>query len=225
MDKLTIGFDVYGTLVDPLEMGQYLDALIGKKSKEFAVAWRKKQLEYTFRRGLMHDYQDFDVCTQQALKFAMKFLNVEIDNENQSNLLSLYTKLQPFTDVIPALKKLKQSNYILVAFSNGIESTLRTLLSNANLLDYLEDIVSVNAIRTFKPDPKVYEYLAIQTKSKLSNCWVVSSNPFDVIGGKSAGINAAWIQRSDQNIFDPWEYNPDITANNLLEFCKILGEE
>lgn len=225
MNNLTIGFDVYGTLVDPLEMSQYLNSLIGEKANEFAVVWRQKQLEYTFRRGLMQSYQNFDVCTEQALKFAMQVLDVEIENENQSNLLSLYTKLQPFPDVVPALKKLKQSDCILVAFSNGVESTLKTLLSNANLLDYLEDIVSVDALRTFKPNPKFYEYLAIQTKSKLSNCWVVSSNPFDVIGGKYAGINAAWIQRSYQNIFDPWEYNPDITANNLLEFCKVLGEE
>jgi len=224
MNNITIGFDVYGTLVDPLEMGKYLNSLIGKKSNDFAVVWRQKQLEYTFRRGLMHNYQDFDVCTQQALKFTMKFLDVEIENKDQKILLSLYTKLQPFTDVVPALKKLKQSNCILVAFSNGVESTLRTLLSNASLLDYLEDIVSVDSLRTFKPDPKVYEYLAIRTKSELSNCWVVSSNPFDVIGGKSAGINAAWIQRSNQNIFDPWEYNPDITANSLLEFIKYLGK-
>ena len=101
---------------------------------------------------------------------------------------------------------------------------MRTLLTNANLLVYLEDILSVDTLKTFKPNPKVYEYLATQTKSELSNCWIVSSNPFDVIGGKSAGINAAWIKRSSQNIFDPWEYEPDITAKDLLEFYEKLGQ-
>ena len=222
MKKITIGFDVYGTLVDPLEMSQYLHKLIGEKSKLFAEIWRQKQLEYTFRRGLMNRYQDFDVCTQQAMQYAIEYFDVSLSSEEQNNLLSLYTTLQPFSDVEPALKTLKQNNYVLVAFSNGIPSTLKALLSNAKLFDYLEDIVSVDELRTFKPDPRVYEYLVIKTGADLANCWVVSSNPFDVIGGKSAGLKTAWIQRDTSNIFDPWEYKPDITAKDLIEFAAHL---
>ena len=218
--KLTIGFDVYGTLVDPLEMSQYLHKLIGENSKQFAEIWRQKQLEYTFRRGLMNRYQDFDICTQHAMKYAQKYLNVSFSSSEKTNLLNQYKTLQPFPDVVPALKALKQSNYILVAFSNGVQSSLKTLLSNTKLLDYLEDIVSVDALQTFKPNPKVYEYLTTQTGSDKLNCWVVSSNPFDVIGGKSVGLNAAWIQRDANNIFDPWEYKPDITVKDLIEFAN-----
>ena len=222
MKKITIGFDVYGTLVDPLEIGQHLYELFGERSKQFAVIWRQKQLEYTFRRGLMDRYQDFDVCTQQALQYTMKDLGINFSSTEITGLLDLYKTLQPFPDVIPALKKLKNSNYSLVAFSNGVKSTLNTLLSNAKLFKYFADVISVDAIQTFKPNPKVYKYLATQTKTDLSNCWVVSSNPFDVIGGKSAGIHAAWIQRDINNTFDPWEYEPDLKAKDLIEFSQQL---
>ena len=49
-----IAFDVYGTLVDPLEMGERLRPVVGDGLAEpMAQLWREKQLEYTFRRGLM----------------------------------------------------------------------------------------------------------------------------------------------------------------------------
>ena len=222
MKKITIGFDVYGTLVDPLEMSQYLHELIGERSKQFAIIWRQKQLEYTFRRGLMNCYEDFDVCTQQALQYTMKNLGINFSSMEITNLLDLYKTLQAFPDVIPALKKLKKNNYSLVAFSNGIQPTLKILLSNAKIINYFADMISVDAIQTFKPNPKVYKYLATQTKTDLSNCWVVSSNPFDVIGGKFAGIHAAWIKRDAQNIFDPWGYEPDLIAKDLIEFSQQL---
>jgi 2-haloacid dehalogenase len=152
----------------------------------------------------------------------MEYMDISFSSADKNDLLKLYTTLQPFSDVVPALKALKQSNYTLVAFSNGVQSTLKTLLSNANLLDYLEDIVSVDALQTFKPNPIIYKTLATQTGVELTDCWVVSSNPFDVIGGTSAGLNAAWIQRDANNIFDPWEYKPDITVKDLIEFAAHL---
>ena len=222
MKKLTIGLDVYGTLVDPLEVSHYLHNLIGDKNKLFAEVWRQKQLEYTFRRGLMSCYQNFDICVQQALQYSMKYLAVKISSKETNNLLNLYKTLGPFPDVIPALKTLQQNKHTLVAFSNGTPSTLNTLLSNAKLLDYLDDIVSVDELQTFKPNPKVYKHLATKTGTDPANCWVVSSNSFDVIGAKSADLNAAWIQRDMNSIFDPWESSADITAKNLIEFAAYL---
>lgn len=222
MDNLTIGFDVYGTLVDPLELNQILKKLTGKKSELFAELWRQKQLEYTFRRGLMNCYQNFDICTKHALQFAIDYFDIKLSSEEQNNLINYYKQLQPFPDAIPALKILKNGNNKLVAFSNGTPSTLKTLLSNAKLLEYFEKIISVDDIQTYKPNPKVYEHLASETGVDPANCWVVSSNSFDVIGAKSAGLCSAWIARSESAIFDPWEYQPDIRVKNLIEFATYL---
>lgn len=219
MKRLTIGFDVYGTLVDPLEISSYLQKLIGEKAKSFVEIWRQKQLEYTFRRGLMDRYQNFDVCTQQAMQYAMKQLNITLSNEASISVLNLYKTLPAFPDADTALKLLDKDKFKLVAFSNGTPSTLKTLLSNANLLDDLEQLLSVDALQTFKPNPNVYKYLATKTNNNPEHCWLVSSNPFDVIGAKSAGLQTAWIQRDPSNIFDPWEFKPDITAKDLIEFA------
>lgn len=222
MRNLTIGFDVYGTLVDPLKLNIAIKKIIANNSDLFAKLWRQKQLEYTFRRGLMGNYQNFDVCTKHALQYAIDYFGINVSNKEKNILLSYYKTLQPFADAIPALKCLKENNYKLVVFSNGIASTLKTLLTNAKLLKYIDKIISVDEIQTYKPNPKVYEYLASETDTNLSNCWVVSSNSFDIMGAKSAGLNAAWITRNKSNILDPWEYKPDIITKDLIELSNYL---
>jgi len=37
-----------------------------------------------------------------------------------------------------------------------------------------------------------------------SDAWLVSSNPFDVIGVISAGMRAAWVKRSPDALFNSW---------------------
>ncbi len=51
-----IGFDVYGTLVDPLGMERPLEAHVGERALQFASAWRQHQLDSAFRRALMRRY-------------------------------------------------------------------------------------------------------------------------------------------------------------------------
>ena len=126
-----LGFDVYGTLVDPLGMERQLVALFGDRGKAICALWRQEQLEYSFRRGLMRCYEDFDACTRRALEFAAKAHNVELSKAARKQLLTDYLNLPAFPDVLPALEALKEFGCRLLAFSNGVENSLRTLLGNA----------------------------------------------------------------------------------------------
>jgi 2-haloacid dehalogenase len=56
-----------------------------------------------------------------------------------------------------------------------------------------------------------------------ASTWLVSSNPFDVIGAKVAGLKVAWIRRNPRIVFDPWDIPPDLVASNLLEFAQQLA--
>ena len=147
---LAIGFDVYRTLVDPLEMNQHLNRLVGEKADHFAQIWREKQIEYAFRRGLMQKYETFGVCTKQALLFAMHTLNVDFSKNDQDWLIEEYQNLRAFPDVVSGLEALKAQGYTTVAFSNGVEATVRTLLERAGVLPHLDGVVSVDDLKTFK---------------------------------------------------------------------------
>jgi 2-haloacid dehalogenase len=79
----------------------------------------------------------------------------------------------------------------------------------------------VDAIRTFKPDPAVYEYLVAELYAPREMVWLISSNPFDVIGAKACGLRTAWVQRDAKRVFDPWELKPDAVIHNLAELNSI----
>lgn len=218
-----LGFDVYGTLVDPLAMAEPLRALVGEQAGRFAELWRSKQLEYSFRRGLMRRYVDFDVCTRQALRYTQRTLQCELPESDQDRLLEAYLYLPLFPEVAASLTAFKAQGHRLVAFSNGVETSIRALLANAGVLPLLEDVVSVDDLRTFKPDPAVYEYLARRTGRAPAETWLVSSNAWDVIGAKATGLRAAWVKRQPEAVFDPWEVEPDRVVSGLDQLAAAFA--
>jgi 2-haloacid dehalogenase len=220
--SVALGFDVYGTLVDPLRMERRLRTLFGDTADAMSALWRQKQLEYSFRRALMRRYENFDACTRRALSFVLETFKARLSDTAQQQLLVDYLDLPTFPDVKPALGALQASGCVMAAFSNGVESSLRTLLGNAGVLRYLQAVVSVDDLKTFKPNPDVYLYLTERVGRDPEDTWLISANTFDVIGAKAAGLKAAWVRRSPAVVFDPWEFQPDIIVSDLTELASQL---
>ena len=218
----TIGFDVYGTLVDPLAMKAQLEAVAADLAGRMSQLWREKQIEYTFRRALMQKYENFDVCTEQALVFAAKSLGVNLQEEERVALTEAYRSLPAFPDALPAIRSLRAAGFKLAAFSNGVEASLRSLLEHAGILPYLDAVISVDDLKTYKPDPRVYRYLAERLGFPLENTWLASSNGWDMIGAKAAGLRAVWIKRNAEDMLDPWGVRPDLVSPNLEDFSSLL---
>jgi 2-haloacid dehalogenase len=221
--KTVLAFDVYGTLIDPFRMEERLRSVFGEKAKEASELWRSKQIEYSFRRALMKKYQNFNMCTAQALHFVSMHVGIPLSEAIHTELLSDYLRLPAFADVPDALESLAAGGFTMVACSNGTEDAVRGLLAHAGVLERFSKIVSVDAIHTFKPDPAVYEYLVTQAGVPSESVWLVSSNPFDVIGATACGLRTAWVQRDAKRAFDPWEFAPDVVAHSLSELVEKLG--
>ncbi|NKB38702.1 MAG: haloacid dehalogenase type II [Gammaproteobacteria bacterium] len=218
----SIAFDVYGTLIDPLGISNALKPLIGKdKAHAFSETWRSKQLEYTFRRGLMRSYEEFPVCTRQALDYCCLQYNSNLDEVSRRDLMKMYQVLPAYDDVEPALRLLQDLDVQLFAFSNGVERDIQSLLENANLTTYFEGIVSVDEVQSFKPDPEVYNHFLKKTRSESKSTWLVSGNPFDILGAISAGWESIWLQRQEKSIFDPWNEQASEIIKSLDELAQI----
>lgn len=217
-----MGFDVYGTLVDPHAMRTQLEAVAGELAGQMAQLWRENQIQYTFRRSLMQKYENFDVCTEEALTFAANALKLNLRDEDRKELIEAYRRLPLFPDVLPGIRSLEQAGFKLAAFSNGVEDSLHALLEHAGILPHLDAVISVDDLKTFKPDPRVYRYLAERLGHPIEHTWLASSNAWDVIGAKAAGMRAAWIKRNPEEVLDPWGINPDLVASDLMDFSSIL---
>jgi len=149
-------------------------------------------------------------------------LGVPLSDEDHSNLLSKYLKLPAYPDVTSALSEIAAQDIQIAACSNGTERAVRQLLDHAGILPRFSKIVSVDPIRTFKPDPAVYEYLVQELRARRDSVWLVSSNPFDVIGARACGLRTAWVQRDPKRIFDPWEFEPDMIVHSLAELPEKM---
>jgi 2-haloacid dehalogenase len=220
--RVTLAFDVYGTLIDPLGVATTLRTYVGDRAPAFAQAWRDKQLEYTFRRALMRDYRDFPTCTRQALEFIDLRLLTNLPADALDALMKQYLRLPAYPDAVAALELLKARKHRVYAFSNGHPEDLKQLLTQAGLTAQLDDIVSVHPVASFKPDPAVYRHFTDSTGSAVYDTWLVSGNPFDVIGAHGAGWHTAWVRRDATAVFDPWGVQPTVTVADLRELADVV---
>ncbi|MDO6613059.1 haloacid dehalogenase type II [Shewanella sp. 1_MG-2023] len=221
----TLAFDVYGTLINTHGVLAQLHTMMGDKAYLFSTTWREKQLEYSFRRGLMKNYVPFSECTRQALDYSCLYYQIELTQAQKHTLLESYKTLPAFDDVKPSLLALKAEGYRLFAFSNGTNEAVETLLTSAGIAEFFEGVVSADEIQTFKPNPAIYQHFLSRADSVAANTWLISSNPFDVTGAISAGMYAAWVQRSPQAIFDPWEIKPTRVVNSLQGLSEKLASD
>lgn len=220
--KKVLAFDVYGTLINPHGIITQLEAYVGKEAALFSETWRQKQLEYSFRRGLMRRYEDFTVCTSNALDYTCEFLNFTLNNNQKQLLLQSYLKLPAFSDVTQGLEMLKDK-FHLYAFSNGSPKAVDELLCFAGIRHFFKDIISTDELKSFKPNPDVYHHLLERTDSSVTDTWLISSNSFDVIGAISIGLQAAWIKRSKDAVFDPWGIKPTLVSPSLTDLALNIS--
>ncbi|MFT4585744.1 MAG: 2-haloacid dehalogenase [Gammaproteobacteria bacterium] len=219
----TLALDIYGTLIDPLAVKAALVSHVGDEAGAFAEVWRAKQLEYSFRRGLMGAYRNFAHVTRAALDFACETYNVELSEQEKSTLMNHYRALDSFADVAPALAALHEKDVVLHAFSNGVAEDIAALLAHAGLDNKISSIVSADEVQTFKPDPLLYAHFLKRASASAATTWLVSSNPFDVIGAAACGWRTVWVKRSPRAVFDPWDHAPTAIISDLVELAALPG--
>ena len=207
-------FDAYGTLFDVNSAAEKCKDKIGDKWEGFANYWRTTQLEYTWLRSLMKRHKDFWQITEDSLEKSMKKFN--INNNMRNELLSLYKVLSTFSEVKETLQNLKEKNFKLAILSNGTPELLDHLVSTNNLENIFDDIFSIEEVKIYKPDSRVYDLPIKKFKFRKDEIVFLSANTWDVSGAGNYGFNSIWVNRSN-NIFDSLDFKPNIEIKSLNE--------
>ena len=212
-------FDAYGTLFDVNSAAEKCKDKIGDKWEGFANYWRTTQLEYTWLRSLMKRHKDFWQITEDSLEKSMKKFN--INNNMRNELLSLYKVLSTFSEVNETLQNLKRKNFKLAILSNGTPELLDHLVSTNNLENIFDDIFSIEEVKIYKPDSRVYDLPIKKFKFRKDEIVFLSANTWDVSGAGNYGFNSIWVNRSN-NIFDSLDFKPNIEIKSLHELLSIV---
>tara|TARA_A100001015_G_scaffold5095_1_gene6464 strand:- start:10078 stop:10737 length:660 start_codon:yes stop_codon:yes gene_type:complete len=219
MKTKVVVFDAYGTLFDVNSAAEKCKDKIGSKWETFANFWRTTQLEYTWLRSLMNRHKNFWDVTEDSLEKSMKVFNI---NKNMKNeLLSLYKILSPYPEVRGVLEELKKRNFKLAILSNGTPDLLNELVENNKLNNLFDDLFSIEEVKIYKPDPKVYELPIKKYKIKSNEITFLSANTWDVSGGGNFGYNSIWVNRN-KSIFDILDFQPKNEISNLTQLLDIF---
>jgi 2-haloacid dehalogenase len=213
-------FDAYGTLFDVHSITAAAESLWPGKGAALSQLWRTKQLEYTWLRSLMGRYEDFSHVTESALRYACAGLKLPLDDARRAQLLKGYLHLATFPEVAEALGRLRGIR--LAILSNGSPAMLEPVVFNAGLHGLITDVLSVDEVKIFKPDPRVYRIAVDRLGVPAKAIGFVSSNCWDAIGAKAFGFRTFWVNRAGAPV-DEMGVRPDHELASLADLPALVG--
>ena len=187
-------FDAYGTLLDVGAAVALEAAALGPRAGELSTLWRRKQLEYTWLRSLMHRHADFWQVTEDALDFTLEAMALPAGGL-RSRLLTAYRVLAAYPDAAPTLRALRAGGLPTAILSNGSRAMLHDALAAAGIADLLDAVLSVDEVGLFKPAPAVYRLVIDRFGGTPPTVAFLSGNGWDVHGAAAFGFQAIWVNR------------------------------
>lgn len=203
-------FDAYGTLFDVHAAVRKHAEKLGPDAQRLSSVWREKQLEYSWVRALMGQYKDFWELTQQALDTAYALVP-SADTSLRQDLLNAYWALDCYPEVPEVLSTLKANGARLAILSNGSPAMLEAAVNAAGVSDLLDEVFSVDMLKTYKTDERVYEMVTTQFRMYPETVSFQSSNRWDIAGATAFGFRTVWMNRTSM----PDEY-PDLPPSAVL---------
>ncbi|HEY1541792.1 MAG TPA: haloacid dehalogenase type II [Xanthobacteraceae bacterium] len=211
-------FDAYGTLFDVhAAIGRHR-AAVGPDADRMSELWRAKQLEYTWTLTLAGRYEEFSVLTERALDFALARFPA-IDRALKPKLMEAYQRLDAYPDASTTLRALKSRGHKTGILSNGTPDMLGAAIAAAGLGGDLDAVLSVDAVRIYKPRAEVYRLVTDHFGVAPRDVVFVSSNRWDVMGAIVFGFRTAWINRGKM----PDEYGDLAPASVLSDLAGLTA--
>ena len=220
MKPLALVFDAYGTLYDVHSVVALCDRFWPGKGTAVSQLWRTKQLEYTWQRSLMQRYLPFSAVTEAGLRYSCAALGLALSDAQVADLMRQYLNLSPYPEAQAALASLRPRK--LAILSNGSPDMLDPLVANTGLDKLLDAVLSVDEIRVFKPDPRVYQIAVDRLGVPKEAIGFVSSNCWDACGAKSFGFQTFWINRAGAPL-DALDATPDQVIARLTDLTPLVA--
>ena len=170
----------------------------------------------------MNRYEDFWQVTEAALRFSCAILRLSCTVEQRQKLMQEYLRLKPYLDVRDALAALRLNGKRLLILSNGSPGMLRPVVETAGLVVFFSKLLSVDAVKVYKPSPLVYDLAIEATGSERKAIGFVSSNYWDVAGAAAFGFQTFWINRMEV-IPDELGVKPGAILSTLAELPALCG--
>jgi 2-haloacid dehalogenase len=107
---------------------------------------------------------------------------------------------------------------------NSPEMTLKKKIKNSQLTSYFERLLSVDAIKKYKPAKETYLWAAAELAVSPNEMLMVAAHGWDIAGASYAGLATCFVARKGQSMY-PLSAAPDYWATDILDLAQQLVAE
>ncbi|MBC3193977.1 haloacid dehalogenase type II [Pseudonocardia sp. C8] len=212
----TVAFDVVETLMslEPLRP-RFTEVGLAPQLLE---RWFDRLLRDGMALTLAGDYEPFPNVAAAALQTLARG---ELDDEAIAHVLTGFGDLPAHPDVEPAMQILADAGISVACLSNGTAETTTQFLHRNKLADYVDQVLSVADIHSWKPPMRVYEHALNEIGHAASEVALVAVHAFDCHGAKRAGLTTGWASRLEGHYADVF-LPADVVGQDLVEVARRL---
>ena len=226
-----LAFDVFGTVVDWRGGVAAEMAAIAKERQltvdaaAFADGWRGKYLPFLnrIRSGEM-PWQVLDGVHRASLRELISELSLQsLTEADLDRLVFAWHHLPPWPDAVGGMSRLR-SRYVLTTLSNGGMAHLVDLNRAARLP--FDCVLSVELVRTYKPDPRVYRLVPDLLAVRPEESMMVASHSYDLAAAAREGMRTAFVRRPQEwgtGKSEKLDISVDIVADDFLDLASQLS--
>jgi 2-haloacid dehalogenase len=207
-------FDVNETLIDIEAMTPLFTKIFGEPRA--MREWFSQLVMYSMTTAMSQTYVDYFTLGQAVLRMVADIHAVHITDDDVDRIREAMLTMPAHPDVAAALTTLRNNGFRLVTLTNSPPGPHgQSPLLHAGLGGFFERQFSVDACRTYKPDPAVYRHVCHELAVAPSECMMVAAHVWDTIGAQSVGFSAALVTRSG---------NAPLLANHLPQADLIVDD-
>ncbi|HEY4441538.1 MAG TPA: haloacid dehalogenase type II [Candidatus Elarobacter sp.] len=222
MAVAAVVFDLYGTLLALDGMERPIAEAGVADPSGFVREWRRKQIEYALLSTTANAYRPFDELTALALAHTCALRGVVLTDAQRTRFMDVFRVMPAYPDVEAALRALAARGVARAVLTNGTPSSSGAALEHAGVRALLDDVLSVDAVRRFKPDPQVYALATARFACAPRDIVFVSSNAWDAWGAATFGFRVAWCNRAG-TVGEALTPRPEVTLAGLHELEAFVA--
>ncbi len=215
----TLVFDLNGTLTDLSVADHHFQNAFG--SAAVRREWFNEMIQLSMVSTMTGYYIEFSKLAKAALDAVAARYAVKLPQEAETSIVTCTRTAPAFPDVLPALKKLRDVGYRLAVLTNSPLNSAEAVLNNAGIYSYFQRVLSVDALKKYKPSPEVYRFAASELNIPLTSLLMIAAHAWDTTGAIRAGCGAAFLARPYE-VLDPLSPQPRFVASDLGELAAQI---
>lgn len=212
-------FDINETTLDLSPVRLAVDELIGHAGG-FTV-WFQRLLQLSMTATTTGNYLDFTTLAHSALQAVADTGDQPLSPDAWDHVASAMGSLDAYPDVQPGMSRLSEAGWTTVALTNSAPATVEAQLARVDLTSRFDLILSVDAVRSYKPAPAPYLYAAQQVGADPSKVWMVACHDWDLAGARAVGMSTAFITRPAMS-YAPNYPAAEITVEDFIALADQL---